>query len=197
MSARLPARFETARLRLRCYAPGDGTWYYTMGCRNRSHLARYEAENPAVSIQSEQEAEALICQFAADWAAGAVFFLGAFEKTSGEFVAQIYVGPGNSTLPEFEIGYFADRDQEGRGFVSEAVSAVVRLLFDEAKAHRIHAECDDTNLRSVRVLERCGFVREGHLRENKRHADGTITGTLHFGLLRSEFEEGRGRHTTA
>jgi hypothetical protein len=33
------------------------------------------------------------------------------------------------------------------------------------------------------------MVREGYFRQNKKHADGTIRGTLHYGLLRSEFLE--------
>ena len=49
-------------------------------------------------------------------------------------------------------------------------------------------ECDEANLRSRRVAERCGLVLEGHVRENKRNADGTLSGTLYFGLLKSEFE---------
>lgn len=49
-------------------------------------------------------------------------------------------------------------------------------------------ERDDTNVRSQRVAERCGFVKEGHIRENKRNADGMLSGTLHYGLLKSEFE---------
>jgi len=49
-------------------------------------------------------------------------------------------------------------------------------------------QCDDTNVRSRRVAERCGMVLEGHFRENKRNRDGTLSGTLHFGLLRREFE---------
>jgi len=32
------------------------------------------------------------------------------------------------------------------------------------------------------------MVREGHVRENKRNPDGTLSGTLHFGLLKREFE---------
>jgi aminoglycoside 6'-N-acetyltransferase len=48
--------------------------------------------------------------------------------------------------------------------------------------------CNDTNTRSYRVAERCGFVREGHLRENHKHADGTFSGTFFYGLLRREFE---------
>jgi aminoglycoside 6'-N-acetyltransferase len=37
------------------------------------------------------------------------------------------------------------------------------------------------------VAERCGFTQEGHLRETKRNTDGTISGTLYYGLLRREF----------
>jgi len=184
----IPTHFETERLVLRQYGPGDGAWYYAMSWKNRSHLARYEAENPAMSLQNEKEAESLVRQFAADWAAGAAFFLGAFDRKSGEFVAQVYIGPADRALPEFDIGYFVDRGHEGQGFVTEAITATARLLFENAGAHRLHAECDDTNLRSAHVLERCGFVREGHLRENKRHADGTVTGTLHYGLLRIDLE---------
>jgi hypothetical protein len=32
------------------------------------------------------------------------------------------------------------------------------------------------------------MIREGHIRENKVNADGNLSGTLYFGLLRREFE---------
>jgi RimJ/RimL family protein N-acetyltransferase len=37
------------------------------------------------------------------------------------------------------------------------------------------------------VAERCGMVREGKLRENKRNPDGTYSNSLIFGLLKSEY----------
>jgi ribosomal-protein-serine acetyltransferase len=184
----IPTRIETERLYLRCYLPGDGRWFYAMSQRNRAHLARYEAENVVMSVQSEEDAEALVRELAADWTARNCFFLGAFDRVTDEFVAQIYVGPVNWDLPEFTIGFFVDRDHEGHGFVTEAVTATLRLLFEHLGAHRVCGECDDTNVRSARVLERCGFLQEGHFRENKKHPDGTISGTLHFGLLGSEFD---------
>lgn len=48
--------------------------------------------------------------------------------------------------------------------------------------------CDDTNERSQRVANRCGPVAEGHITENKRDANGRLSGTLGFGLLKREFE---------
>jgi len=188
----IPTRIETERLYLRCYAPGDGPWYYAMSQKNREHLACYESGNVVMTIKTEEDAEIAVRDLAADWVARNCFFMGAFDKRTDEFVAQIYVGPVNWELPEFAIGYFADVDHEGRGYVTEAVRAALEFIFEHLKAHRVRLECDDTNVRSIRVAERCGMVQEAHFRENKRNPDGTLSGTLCFGLLRSEFETLKG-----
>ena len=138
-------------------------------------------------IDSEEEAERAIERLIASWDAGEAFFLGAFLKETGEFVAQIYIGLSNRQLPEYELGYIVDVDHEGKGFITEATVAALRFVFEQLGAQRIRLECDDTNLRSRKVAERCGFVQEGHIRENRRNVDGSISGTLHYGLLRSEF----------
>jgi aminoglycoside 6'-N-acetyltransferase len=184
----IPERIESTRMYLRRYGAGDGGWYYAMARRNRAHLARYEAENPAMSLDTEQDAEVLVRQLAAEWQARNCFFLGAFDRETDAFVAQVYVGPVRWDVPEFEIGFFADVDHEGRGYVTEAVKATLGFVFRHLKAHRVRMECDDTNERSRRVAARCGLVLEGHIRENKRNPDGTLSGTLHFGLLRKEYE---------
>jgi aminoglycoside 6'-N-acetyltransferase len=187
MLLEIPGRIEAERIYLRSYQAGDGPWFYAMSQRNRDHLARYEAENVVMSIASEQDAEAMVRELNADWQARNCFFMGVFELETDEFVAQIYVGPVNWDLPEFVIGFFADRDHEGQGYVTEAARAALGFIFEHLKAHRVRLECDDTNVRSQRVAERCGMVREGHIRENKRNADGSLSGTLHFGLLKREF----------
>jgi RimJ/RimL family protein N-acetyltransferase len=184
----LPIRIEAERLYLRPYQPGDGRWYYAMSLRNRAHLIHYEADNPVMTLESEEAAEVLVRELANAWATRDCFFMGAFIKQINEFAAQVYVGPVNWSLPEFQIGYFADVDHQGQGYVSEAVKAAMGFIFTNLKAHRIHLECDESNKRSWRVAERCGFVREGLLRENKLNEDGTYGGTLHYGMLRSEFE---------
>jgi aminoglycoside 6'-N-acetyltransferase len=184
----IPTHLETERLYLRCYQPGDGQWYYAMSQKNRAHLTRYESDNVAMTIKTEEEAEIVVRDLAAAWVARDCFFLCAFDKQTGGFVAQIYIGAVNWALPEFQIGYFVDKDYEGRGYVTEAVTGTLQFIFDHLKAHRVRLECDDTNVRSYRVAERCGMRREGHIRDSKKNADGTIGGTLYFGLLRSEFE---------
>jgi RimJ/RimL family protein N-acetyltransferase len=187
LDGKLPDVIETPRLYLRPYRAGDGPWYYTMSRRNREHLSRYESENVAMSINSEDEAEMIMRDLALEWKARKHMFLGAFAKGSGDFVAQIYIGAANTDVPAFRIGYFADVDHEGQGYVTEAVRGVLAFVFEHLRGRRVGIECDDTNQRSIRVAERCGFVLEGHIREVKRLADGTVTGTRLFGMLKREF----------
>ena len=84
----------------------------------------------------------------------------------------------NLTLP---IGYGIEKREEGRGYVSEALHAVLgelkRLGFNKAIIN-----CDRENKRSVQVAERNGFLREGLLIqdciENGRFRDSLIFGRL-------------------
>ncbi len=184
----LPSSFETERFVLRCYQPGDGEMFYLAGLRNRVHLQRYEAGNVLLSAKSVAEAEQLVAELAEDWASGRAFFVGIFDKPSGQWLGQLYLGVVNWQTPEFELGYVVDRDHEGEGVITESVRATLRLVLGDLGARRVRLTCDDTNERSLRVAERTGFVREGHLREDHRQPDGTFTGTYLYGLLKSEFD---------
>ena len=48
--------------------------------------------------------------------------------------------------------------------MTEAVKLVSRFAFDTLRLHRIEAACIPENARSIRVLEKAGFRREGLLR---------------------------------
>lgn len=69
-----------------------------------------------------------------------------------------FVGPCNS---QCEIGYTLARQEQGKGYAQEAVTAVVDYLFGTLKKHRITASLDPRNIASVKLLERIGFRREG------------------------------------
>jgi RimJ/RimL family protein N-acetyltransferase len=163
--------------------------YYAACLHNRQHLQRYESDNSMLGVQSVEQAEGLIGEYLRDWAAGKYFMLGAFTKDSGDFAVQVYLGVNNWELPEFEVGFIADVEHEGQGYVSEAVRAALGLIFGPLGGWRAGLHCRESNLRSQRVAERCGFRLEGHIRENKRLPDGTFEGDYYYGLLKSEYEK--------
>ena len=170
--ARLPVRWETERLILRPYTKQDAHWYYQMSLRNRDHLQLYESGNLAMSLTSEEHTRKTLATLANYWSEGVCYFVGAFEKAHHEFVAQVYVGPFSVNPVDFIIGYIAERDHEGQGYVTEAVTAIVAQLFSDLGADQVRIHCDETNERSRRVAERCGFRLERMFPEEKRGPDG-------------------------
>jgi RimJ/RimL family protein N-acetyltransferase len=185
----LPTRIEAERVYLRSYQAGDGPWLYKVSLKNRDHLSRYESDNFLMNIEDEEKAEAFARELNEDWIKGDCFFIPVFSKDTDEFVAQIYIGPTNRELPEFIVGFIADVDHQRQGYVTEALGAALGFIFNDLQAHRVILECDDTNQRSWEVSERCGFIREGHLRENKRHPGSPISGTYVYSMLKSDFEK--------
>lgn len=84
-----------------------------------------------------------------------------------------------------EIGYWLSARAEGRGAMRAAVRALEDAAFT-AGFGRLEIRCDPRNLRSLRVPEALGYMREGHLREHV--VDGTHRrDTLIFGKLRAEW----------
>jgi RimJ/RimL family protein N-acetyltransferase len=123
-------------------------------------------------LKSEAHAESVVRQLAADWMAGNWFFIGVFEKATDQWCGQVYVEPTNRELLEFVVGFVADVNHGGKGYVSEAVSGVLKMLFEDLGTRLIRSECSESNARSRRLLERCGFRLEGYVQEDARKADG-------------------------
>ncbi len=187
MQLEIPTRLETERLLLRRYEPGDGPMYFTVGKKNYAHLQQFEAENIILAARTVEEAEKIIQDLYAAWNARECFFLGAFDKNTHEFIAQVYIGVVSWDLPEFEVGYFVDVERQGKGYVTEAVKGALQFIFKDLEARRVCLHTRDTNIPSQKVAERCGFTLEGHIRECKRDPDGSISGDYYYGLLEREY----------
>lgn len=63
------------------------------------------------------------------------------------------------------LGFTLAPRVQGHGYATEAVGAVIEHAFGRG-LHRIAAECDTRNDTSIRLLERIGMRREGHLRSS-------------------------------
>jgi ribosomal-protein-alanine N-acetyltransferase len=77
------------------------------------------------------------------------------------------------------LGYNLAKEHEGRGYMSEALGLVIAHAFGPMNLHRLMANYHPENVRSARVLERLGFVREGQAREylfmNGKWHDSVLT----------------------
>jgi ribosomal-protein-alanine N-acetyltransferase len=62
------------------------------------------------------------------------------------------------------LGYYAFAPLAGRGLMREGLAHVIDIAFRELKLHRLEANVQASNRRSISLLEGLGFRREGTAR---------------------------------
>ena len=68
------------------------------------------------------------------------------------------------------LGYYAFAPHAGAGYMSEGLELVLHVAFRVLKLHRLEANVQPTNRRSLTLVRRAGFVREGYSRRYVRVA---------------------------
>lgn len=86
----------------------------------------------------------------------------------------------------YELSYqLYDDAFAGQGYTTEAVTLLVDHLFATRKKHRIQLVIVPGNTASLRIAQRCGFVREGTAR-GAFFNQGRNEDVLLFSLLRTD-----------
>ena len=79
----------------------------------------------------------------------------------------------------------------GKGLGSDALRIVIRVAFDKMNLNRLWLTVLVDNPRAVRCYEKCGFVREGLLKQES-YVDGKYRDVLLMALLRENYDRTRG-----
>ena len=109
----------------------------------------------------------------------------------GDVMLRLRTRADDQSAPSIaEIGWAFAPSYAGRGFATEAATALVDLAFDHYPVHRLMAQLDPRNVRSVALCERLGMTREAHLRQDWPETEGTWTDNVIYGLLRGEWPPG-------
>ena len=137
-------------------------------------------------MKSIREAAALFHEIREGFDAKRLFQWGISDLGSGRVVGTCTIWRVDRTHRRAEIGFALGRRHWGKGFAAEAVGALITFAFEQLNLHRLEADVDPRNDRSLRLLERQGFKREGYLRE-RYHVDGEIQDAIVLGLLRSDW----------
>ncbi|MFI0426994.1 MAG: GNAT family N-acetyltransferase [Flavobacterium sp.] len=93
------------------------------------------------------------------------------------------------TQPEHyrtELGYMIAPEHWGKGYVTEAVKTLLNFAFNSLNFHSIEAVIDSRHKASERVLQKAGFEREAHFKENFYY-NNEFTDTVMYGLLKRNF----------
>ena len=86
-----------------------------------------------------------------------------------------------------ELGWVLDPAYTGRGYATEAVSAIVDVCFETLGVRRIVAHCFSDNTASWRLMERLGMRRETHSSGDSLHRSGRWLDGFSYALLDEEW----------
>jgi len=105
-------------------------------------------------------------------------------EVEGLAVGGIGMDPGEGVYAKTaRFGYWLGEAYWQRGIMTAAVRATAEFIFANSEIVRLEAPVFEWNPPSMRVLEKCGFVREGVLRKSVEK-DGQIIDMVMYALLR-------------
>ena len=97
---------------------------------------------------------------------GKRFHLGIEDTKSGKIIGELWV----YLIENDRMASIAIRlapSCHGRGYGTEALSAITGFCFEHTELKRLWAKVDVRNIASQRMLEKCGYTREGLIRQGK------------------------------
>src|SRR5262249_34453591 len=128
------------------------------------------------------DSEAYVRQMAGRWLARDVLIFAIWNR-AGEYCGGAGFHGFDWQVPSVELGYFLPPHARGRGYATEAVRLIGAWAHECLQARRIWASCDTTNERSWKMLERCGFGREAHLRQERVDHHGRLRDTYIYAVI--------------
>lgn len=172
---------ETPRLVLREIVPGDAA--DLLAVHGDAQAMRWFGHEP---IGSLAEAAGLVRQFAAWRRSGTGTRWGIESREDGRLVGSCGLFGWDRDAHKCAVGYELGSAAQGRGYMREALAAVLPWGFERMRLHRIEAHIHPCNEASLKLALKVGFTVEGRLRESAcwggRHHD-----MLMLSLLRSEY----------
>ena len=111
------------------------------------------------------------------------------EKTSNKVIGSIGLYNDNKREePNCKmIGYVLNRNYWGKGIMQEAVLSLINFVFTKTQIVLLSIYHFPSNLRSKRVIEKCGFLYEGTIRNATRLYNGAMVDNMCYSLTREEF----------
>lgn len=178
-------RVLTDHLVLRCWSPEDAPALRAALDACDTHL------RPMIPFMKDEPRS---LQQTAEWLRGhrAAFdlrqmyryavFDQAEQNLLGENMLLARVGPGG-----LEIGYWTHKEAIGKGFATEATSAMIRVAFEIEKIKRVEIMCAPENKASASIPARLGFTHEATLKKRAVDSEGETRDLMIWSLFASDY----------
>jgi RimJ/RimL family protein N-acetyltransferase len=177
---------RTARLTLRLMTSADVDDVH--GYQSRDDVCEYLLHE----ARTRDEVEVWVAKYGAatqlaadgDWIEPAI-------ELDGRVIGHMYLNLASVENRGAEIGWTLHPDFSGKGYATEAATAILGLAFDELGLHRVRAELDPRNDASIALCRRLGMREEAFfVRDLVFRGGWADTGV--YAILEDEWAERRG-----
>ncbi|ABV87963.1 GNAT family N-acetyltransferase [Shewanella pealeana] len=170
----------TDRLRLRSVISSDwDNFLYTHSSEQLNEFVR----KPQAESVIRQKFERVLAN--RDFSEGEWLLTIIEDVHTQDFIGFIGLQNSDAEMGQMQVGYMIHPKAHGQGFASESLQAIIDWACLSFKPHKFIAYCIEQNIASTKVLEKCGFVREGLLRENCKIGEQWFDDCL-YGLLAAQ-----------
>lgn len=157
-----PRPLAAGRVVLRPPVAGDYNAWLELRETSRAFLKPWEPSWPVDEL-SRANWRARLRRYADERAGGTAFAF--FVFCDGELVGGVSLGNiRRGVAQSAQLGYWMGEPHAGKGLMLDALGALLPHAFSTLELHRIEAACIPDNTRSIRLLEKAGFEREGLMR---------------------------------
>lgn len=155
-------KIETERLVLREITKADVAELFVL--RSSKTVMQYIGREPAKSFEEVEAFIAVIAQ--AQKNNESILWGMCLREDPSKIIGTICFWQLQPENYKAEIGYILDPEYWGRGIITETIDRVLQYGFSVLKLHKVEAHTSPENIPSCKVLEKNGFVKEGHLEDN-------------------------------
>ena len=174
---------ETPRLLLRPLREADLEAYFAI-CSD-PEVMRTWGTKPHASLEDTRQLLAFLDE---SYRLGLSARWGVEEKATGRLVGDVGFWRFVKERFRAEVGAKLARDCWSRGYMTEALVAVVGFGLEAMGLHSVEANVDPGNPGAIRLVEKAGFEREGLLREHSYDWEtGRFVDTALFSAVRTRW----------
>jgi ribosomal-protein-alanine N-acetyltransferase len=113
---------------------------------------------------------------------------GIIKKEDKKLIGTLGIYDCDKTSRRAEIGYDLEPAYWRQGLMTEALCVVLKYGFEKMRLNRIQALIDSKNARSMKLVRRLGFRKEGVLRQ-RSYFKGRFLDDVMFSLLKTEWKK--------
>ncbi len=117
-----------------------------------------------------------------------LYFWKILRKVNNEFIG---IAGMNLSANKFRLGevYYKFMPAHwGKGYATEVSKRLIRSGFDDFQLHKVEAGVATENVASIRILEKCGMVREG-LRRKILPIRGEWKDNYHYAIVEDDVRD--------